>query len=44
MLNAPPGRLPVLRRAERLDPYGTWPSRHHTMEGLRRMPPAIGKM
>jgi len=44
MLNAPPDRLPVLRGAERLDPHGTWHVRHHTIEGIRRMPAAAGKI
>jgi len=44
MLNAPPGRLSVLCSAERLDPYGTWQFRHHTIEGVRRMPAAVGKI
>jgi hypothetical protein len=44
MLNAPPGRLPTLRRAERPDPQGPWQYRHHPIDGNRRMPPAIDKM
>jgi len=44
MLNAPPGRLPVLRRAGHLDPHGTWQFRHQTIEGIRRMPADVGKV
>jgi len=44
MLNAPPGRFPALRRAGRLDPHGTRPYQDHTIDGIRRMPPATGKM
>jgi len=44
MLNVLPGRLPVLLRAERLGPYDTWRSRHHTVEGITRMPPVVSKM
>jgi len=44
MLDAPSRRLSVLREAERLDPYGTRPSRHHAIAGIRHIPPAIGEM
>jgi hypothetical protein len=44
MLNAPPGRLQVLRRAERLDAHGTWQYRHITTDGTGRMSLVIGKM
>lgn len=44
MLDAPPVRLPVLRRAERLDAHGTWQYRHITTDGTGRMSPVIGKM
>jgi hypothetical protein len=52
MLNAPSGRLPVLRSAERLDPYRTWQFRQYLIEGITRgsrtgqqgMPPAVGKI
>jgi len=44
MLDAPPGRLPVLRRAERLDAHGTWQYRHITTDGTGRMSLVIGKM
>ncbi len=44
MRNAPPGQFPTLRRAGRLDPHRNWPYRAHTMDGIRRVPPAIDKM
>jgi len=44
MLNLSPGRLWVLLSAERLDPYGAWPSRHHTIAGITRLPPVVDKM
>ncbi len=44
MLNAPPGRYPVLYDAGRPDPHGTWPFRHHIIEAVRRMPAAVGKI
>jgi hypothetical protein len=44
MLNAPPGRLRALRTAGRPDPHGTWQYRHHAIDEIRRMPPAIDKM
>ena len=44
MLNAPLGRFPTLRRAERLDPRETWQNQHHTTDSDRHMPPAIDKM
>ncbi len=44
MLDAPPDRLPVLRRAERLDAHGTWQYRHTTIDDTGRMSPVIGKM
>jgi hypothetical protein len=44
MLNTPPGRFPMVRRAERLDPPGIRPYRHHVRGGVTHVPPATGEM
>jgi hypothetical protein len=44
MLNTPPGRFPMVRRAERLDPPGIRQYRHHVRGGVTPVPPVTGEM